>query len=485
MQLSSRILTALAVLILAVAVLSVRAGDTETVEAATGTIDVLNVGTCYTTDDGVFTKAACKDGELDADTDDTAGNDADNSYKVAGRDAITEVDTVYATYAHDPKTAADNPRGILHNSNLIKISVSDPGRDKRTPILLGVGTTQPCDFATKPVAQDGYDHDNDDTTDAIDDVIVDRGGCLSAENTANNTLTTAAIAYYDTHLPLIQKDYSDTLKASEKDFRWSEGASVADWTVNASTTSGAVIDGISILKHDGSAAVTGDYDPMYVVEEAGKSPISIYGTYDSDGDGTDCLDTDGSTAITCPPVFMKLNPTHLYLDEDVGSGRVAGEVAADSLEVAPWFSVQNRVSTTGVVVVMYVVYQTSDFETLIGGAKKGDNAYKAPTTAPLWDDLDGVYEPVYTDDETATNNEKALVVKASSDGVYRDQNLVLKETSRFSGRYEGYLRLTNADGDAGTGEDPRTQNNWGLQTMHASTMNTKVGSMGGGRGARR
>ena len=55
MQLSSRILTALAVLILAVAVVAVRGGSSGTVEAATGTIDVLNVGTCYTTNSDVFT----------------------------------------------------------------------------------------------------------------------------------------------------------------------------------------------------------------------------------------------------------------------------------------------------------------------------------------------------------------------------------------------------------------------------------------------
>ena len=54
MQLSSRILTALAVLILAVAVVAVRAGSPGTVEAATGDISVLNVGTCYTTNDRCF-----------------------------------------------------------------------------------------------------------------------------------------------------------------------------------------------------------------------------------------------------------------------------------------------------------------------------------------------------------------------------------------------------------------------------------------------
>ena len=63
MQLSSRILTALAVLILAVAVVAVRAGSPGTVEAATGTIDVLNVGTCYTTDTDVFAVGACDDGD--------------------------------------------------------------------------------------------------------------------------------------------------------------------------------------------------------------------------------------------------------------------------------------------------------------------------------------------------------------------------------------------------------------------------------------
>ena len=63
MQLSSRILTALAVLILAVAVVAVRGGSSGTVEAATGTIDVLNVGTCYTTNSDVFAVGECDDGD--------------------------------------------------------------------------------------------------------------------------------------------------------------------------------------------------------------------------------------------------------------------------------------------------------------------------------------------------------------------------------------------------------------------------------------
>ena len=127
MQLSSRILTALAVLILAVAVVAVRAGSTGTVDAATGTIDVLNVGTCFATDDEIFEIGDCN-----------AGDDAE-SYNVAGRDEVGEVGTVFATYAHDPKTAPDSPRAVLTNSNVIKVSISDTGRDKRTPVLLPVG----------------------------------------------------------------------------------------------------------------------------------------------------------------------------------------------------------------------------------------------------------------------------------------------------------------------------------------------------------
>ena len=66
MQLSSRILTALAVLILAVAVVAVRAGSPGTVQAATGDIGVLNVGTCYTTDDDAFGVGDCDDGDGNA-----------------------------------------------------------------------------------------------------------------------------------------------------------------------------------------------------------------------------------------------------------------------------------------------------------------------------------------------------------------------------------------------------------------------------------
>ena len=47
-----------------------------------------------------------------------------------------EVSTLYATYAYDPKTASDEPRVIMQDADLIKISISDSGRDKRTGVLI-------------------------------------------------------------------------------------------------------------------------------------------------------------------------------------------------------------------------------------------------------------------------------------------------------------------------------------------------------------
>ena len=96
-----------------------------TVDAATGTIDALNVGTCLTTD------ADDIRGRLrPSPADDTA------TVKWEVREEVTEVSDLYATYAYDPKTASDEPRVILEDSDLIKISIADSGRDKRTGVLV-------------------------------------------------------------------------------------------------------------------------------------------------------------------------------------------------------------------------------------------------------------------------------------------------------------------------------------------------------------
>ena len=70
-----------------------------------------------------------------------------------------------------------------------------------------------------------------------------------------------------------------------------------------------------------------------------------------------------------------------------------------------------------------------------------------------------------------------MVLRVSSDGNTPTQNLHLKEKSddRFSGIYEGYVRLTDADGDGSAVDDPGTErdeaeskDNWGLATRDAT-----------------
>ena len=456
MQLSSRILTALAVLILAVAVVAVRAGSTgTTVEAATGTIDVLNVGTCYTNDSDVFAVGDCDDGDGDA-------------YDVAGRDTITEVGTVYATYAHDPKTAPDSPRAVLVNSNLVKISITDSGRDKRTPVLYGAGDTLPCNFDAAPTK---IITDDQGTTDTSDDTtnLGERGLCAQDQDNATApTLTALANTYYDTHLPEIQKDFPG-IAADVRDFRWNQVTTDDDteWTITAGSTQERVITGITIYDND---VIYGDlnddddnedtvngivenskppYKPMYVVD-GNDSPITIYGTYDA----------DGPNASVSQPVFMKLNK-YLKIDEDVGSGRIADEAGNDEQEVAPWFSVRLEAAAGSQMEVMYVVYQTSEFESLQGGRTYGQE--KVATV------LDS---PEFTKAEKGSDSTK-LVVEARSDGRAGSQNLALRETSRFSGRYEGYLKLTDENG---INEDSSMNaTNWGLKNAHATRCTDRSG----------
>ena len=417
MQLSSRILTALAVLILAVAVVAIRAGSTDTVDAATGTINAVNVGTCYTTDDEVFTVADCNDGDaVDNDADTTN----DNGYEVAGRDEIAEVGTVYATYAHDPKTAPDSPRAILQNSNVVKISIEDTGRDKRTPVLLGAGDKAPCDTTAAPGGS-----------------IANPCGAGGVEGAGN--------ALFDAHLVEIQKDFAD-IKAEFKteiegtkpgetatDFRWVAREHTSNNAPAEITISGSgVTTGYRIFKNQG----TDDYRPMYVVD-GDNSPITLYGNVSRPG-------PNDTTLVT----FEKLTGKYLDIDEDVGSGRIDGEGGLTG-EVSPWFTIKTRVpDTVTSIVLLYVVYETSEFETLIGGNKMSD--YTGDTAPNV---------PAFTNSEKK-DKDTTIVAEALSDGRTSKQLLQLHETSRFSGAYEGFLELTDPNGDL---------EGWGLKTANATS----------------
>ena len=124
-SMKSKMLGALALftLIGALFIMQSAGNSPPTVDAATGTIDALNVGTCLTTDAALFEDEDC---DLNGDDSGSGGQ----AWEV--REEVVEVSTLYATYAYDPKTASNEPRVILQDSDLIKISIADSDRDKRT-----------------------------------------------------------------------------------------------------------------------------------------------------------------------------------------------------------------------------------------------------------------------------------------------------------------------------------------------------------------
>ena len=394
MQLSSRILTALAVLILAVAVVAVRAGSPETADAATGTIDVLNVGTCFATDDEVFGASDCD-----------SGVDAEEDYDVAGRDEVGEVATVYATYAHDPKTAPDSPRAVLENSNLIKISISDPDRNKRTPVLLPVGGAIITDA------------ENCGDAGGLDCV-------LDREDVADTEIDESG------YLQRIQKTHSGVTGITSTEMSWQARGATSRPSIGTDfeITTPGVETGVTIIRDTGA---TEDYLPMDTGDD---SSVTFWGFVRD-------LDANDNTSASS---FGQLKT--LKLDEDVGSGGTGADDEEDQ-EVAPWLSVQKSLEDDKEIVLMYIVYDTSEWETLIGGNTLGE-----------YDETDGDKASPFAPDFSSAEKKSAdteLVVEARSDGRVGRQFLQLRETSRFSGQYEGYLKLTDENG--GGGED-----GWGL-----------------------
>ena len=418
MQLSSRILTALAVLILAVTVVAVRAGSTGgVVEAATGTIDVLNVGTCYTTNTDVFYVDECKDGHED--------DIADARYDVAGRATITEVGantSVYATYAIDPKTSGDAPRGILMNSDVIKISINDKGRDKRSGVLYAVGSNTLDNDERGEIAS---------VLDDLADELKDDAGVIQLTNDR------------------------DTESDNEARFELRRGAGSA--LIEYVSRSGN--------HHIGLAGVGSTKYPM---APRGDGKIVWFGCVEREQAGGTPPDGDCNDP---GEEFVDLK-SDIELDEDVGTG-----ARGDS---GPWMTVSVSVPENGRVNIQYIYYQTSMREIIVGGKKKAnyvgyDHPDDADRDVEKDDRLDG-FAPSFTDAEGMDNvpdDQDALVLNGRADGDIPMQNLWLKETGDFTGVYEGYLRLTDAGGSHcdhdNDSETPMQRCNWGLETTDATS----------------
>ena len=398
-------------LILAVAVVAVRAGSPGTVEAATGDISVLNVGTCYTTNTDAFGVGDCDDGD---------GNKADTDaegYDVAGRDSISEADSVFATYAIDPKTSGDRPRAILKNADLIKISIEDKGRDRRTGkiyVVSNITNAAPTTFGdTAPNTPAGY---------------------LSVASTAEvvETLGDLAIGLLESvdHDGETATDNEDLIKLSSTSAYFSRLRNTDNREIQ---TSG-----------DAQYRLTGDESTNHPMAPDGK--FYWFGTVED----TETPDN--------PVVDLA---EYIDLDEDFSPGQEG--------TIAPWMRITAALPADVDVHVRYIYYQTSEYEEIVGGDKKSDYV-----------DVGGKdVSPVFFDDENAEAADKqdALVLRVSSDGNTPTQNLHLKEKSddRFSGIYEGYVRLTDADGDGSAVDDPGTErdeaeskDNWGLANRDAT-----------------
>ena len=387
-------------LILAVTVVAVQAGSPGTVEAATGDISVLNVGTCYTTNTDAFAVGACKDGQLEEQDD---GEPADTAYNVGGRDSITKVDTVYATYAIDPKTSGDQPRAILKNSDLIKISIEDSGRDKRTGVLYAVQGAQESELNVE-----------------------------GAQATLIQTLGTLVDGLSDGTKKNLDADL-DTLEIGV--------TNAATFDRGGNDTIGA--SGLYQFRLTGPGSTTHPMAP----KDDGK--VYWFGTTVSD---------DTTTPL------RNLTDEFIELDEDLNSGTFES--------IAPWMRVSAQVPAGVTINVRFIYYQTSEEEDLIGGRKSEANDDDDDDASETDNELypSGAEEPDFVDAEvkTLTNPDPdPLVLRVSADGRDPSMNLWLTEKSRFSGVYEGYARLTDADGD-GAIDDDTDRDNWGLTTRDAA-----------------
>lgn len=364
-----------------------------TADAATGSIAARNVGTCLTTDATVF-KGDCE-GLSESASDATSGT----AWEVRGE--IGEVSTLYATYAHDPKTSSDAPRAILMNSDLLEISIADSGRDKRSPILVR--------SVTRVSGGDGTATEEGAVASIQEFLASDSGvSIIGSGNKADVTKK-----------PNMMLETGQQLLGTS---------------------------GNTTLNFTGTAAA---HDPMDV---AGN--IRFFGcTVQS---GTSTCKVDGPDADIDPDELQDVSGS-IQVDEDASSGDNSDK------NVAPWLGVNASVPASRDILIYAIYFETSSKENLVGGTQYCDvdldDDDNCPT--PATNANDGVTNVVYTSDEK--NKNTALLVHASSDGDLEERgvDLYLTETKRFSGEYRGHLRLTDANGDGrGSGSTPM---DWGRE----------------------
>ncbi len=441
MKLAARILTAMAIVSLAMMYIATR-DQLPNASAATGTINALNVGTCYATDKAAFKKSDCDDGGAAA-------------FDVAGRKDLADAETLYATYAFDPRTTGGSPRAVLLNSDLLRISIKDAGRDKRVGVLYSVGGGALAATLNMNIDDPAYKSviANEIDLDDLQEGLVSDTGVLSMSSTAAQFT--------------IQDD-ADVVPNTPSNHIRRSGETKFTLTGTSETT-------------DNPIAPIND-DKGYGLK-LGK--LRFFGFLQDDTDGTlnnpatlgalnalaDAPDTD----LTTLGDNLRDLTGILVPDEDFGcqTNPNAADPDGDCDNTAPWFYVDANLVTGQAITVVYVYYETSEREEIVGGRTKkqyDDNkiitrAANAAAEPPITEESDPFVaeDPGFSSDESADSNPKALQVSVSADGAKTTRNLWLKETGRFTGNYVGYVRLTDSSGngsEAGESDQLATRN-WG------------------------
>lgn len=455
-KLAARILTAMAIVSLAMMYIATR-DQLPSAVAATGTINALNVGTCYATDKDEFKKSDCRDGS--------------GAFDVAGRKDVAEAEALYATYAFDPKTTGGSARAILLNSDLLRISIKDPGRDKRVGVLYSVkGGAAVADLNTnidhteyKSVIENEIDLDN------LKEGLVSDTGVLSISS---------MIAQFE-----IQPDADNFPRTASNNVHHSNH-------IRRSGETKFTLTGASETTDNPIAPINDDKG--YGLK-LGK--LRFFGFLQDDV-GNPATEAAITALADAPDLLAstegdKLRDlTNLLVpDEDFGcqTNPNADDPDGDCDNTAPWFYVRANVVTDQAITVVYVYYETSEREVIVGGRTKqqyddGEIIVTPATTNAAGDDVAAVTrdfdaeDPGFSSDEAADSNPKALEVSVSADGAKTTRNLWLRETGRFTGNYVGHVRLTDSGGNGSeAGENQGTngqasqdtdRRDWGRLVRH-------------------
>lgn len=427
-------LTALSALAAAVvAIVAVNSSGLLNAQSATTTIDLLNVGMCVTTDDSVFKEADCDDG------------DGGNTFTVGDRDEIVERKTVYATYAHDPISASEQPRAILENADLVKVTISDKGRDRRRTVLYPV---------------EGLEEvlvDTDNSNDAAQLLLLARikellGDSVDDEQDIEDFHGLAnTVRVYRSDIP----STSPALGAGGK-------------KVGVSNSGNFTLT----FSRDSDRDDTGD-DFLPLSSDEVNDVVKWFGYLVDARDGQEASDVD---SVDKAYVLKNTDADATELDNDLldlGAASDPSLIADEDRSegggnIAPWMQVQANIPNGKRLVIIAVAYETSDAEVIQGGEDctvtvTGDTTKCQPNSKQ------SKVEPNYTNSEIS--GKQALIARVQGDNGQGTQNLYLKETGRFTGEYTGYVRITDADGSGpkdAQGQLVTSTRNWGLAFGHGS-----------------